>query len=670
MAAEVLAESLGRPAETRLVSTFPGRAGGSDRSGAVHGQQPGDANAGVLGAGGIGGAGDLRWCINQANLLPGPDQINFNIPGAGAKVINLTTDLPEITESVVIDGGTQPGFVTTPIVELNGGALTGTDAGLRISAGATTIRSLVIRNFPMDGIDISGPGNDHIESNFIGTNVLGTAAALNGAMGIKITDSSDNVIGGNWTGTGNLISGNGTNGIEIDGLNAQRNQVSRNEIGTDFTGLYEIPNQGDGIELLGGARNNMIGGMIGVLVGPQGNLISGNGTNGIELTQPTTLANTIVGNLIGTDAIGSFRIGNHADGVLIDQGAAANNIGMNRTMGAYNIISGNGGNGVHIQDSGSTLNNVRGNIIGLGSDGDIIIPNGSVLVLGDGVRIEDGSSNTIGGDATMGQGNVISGNTGNGVYIVGLSPNSAVQNKILGNFIGTDATGTKTAHGNGGNGIVVSATQHTFIGVVGGPADRNIISGNALVGIDITSGAVDTQVHGNYIGTDKGGDVAVGNLHGGITVEGSSTGTQIGGALGANNTLGAASNLISGNKKVGASSGNGIFLEHTSSLTIIQGNFIGTDRTGLKPVGNDGDGVYVEVNSMSNIIGGAVANLGNVISANGRVGLDLCGTNTLFDFNIVGLNADPMNPALLRNGGVWLVNTGPGNTDGGHNRHQ
>src|SRR4051812_19522818 len=183
---------------------------------------------------------------------------------------------------------------------------------------------------------------------------------------------------------------------------------------------------------------------------------------------------------------------------------------MIQTMGAYNIISGNGGNGVHIRDSASTLNNVRGNIIGLGLDGDTVIRNGSGIQLGGaGVLIEDASSNTIGGDAMNGQGNVISGNVGNGVVIVGLSPNSAVQNKVLGNLIGTAASGT-TARGNGGNGILVSSTQHTFIGVVGGPADRNIISGNALVGLDITSGAVDTQVIGNYIGTDKNGGVALG----------------------------------------------------------------------------------------------------------------------------------------------------------------
>ena len=52
----------------------------------------------------------------------GADTIVFNIPGAGVKVINLVTPLPEITEPVVIDGATQPGYAGSPLIELDGDA--------------------------------------------------------------------------------------------------------------------------------------------------------------------------------------------------------------------------------------------------------------------------------------------------------------------------------------------------------------------------------------------------------------------------------------------------------------------------------------------------------------------------------------------------------------------
>ncbi len=252
-----------------------------------------------------------------------------------------------------------------------------------------------------------------------------------------------------------------------------------------------------------------------------------------------------------------------------------------------------------------------------------------------------------------------------------MTVNTAVQNIVLGNLIGTDLTG-QVAKANGLNGIQVSGARQTAIGGVGANgADRNVISGNAAYGIDITA-AVNTQVLGNYIGTDKGGNVEVGNLKGGIAVEGSSTGTQIGGALGQGGILGPAGNVISGNKKVAGQpvTGNGIYLANGSSLTTIQGNYIGTDRTGMNPLGNKGDGIYVAANSTNNIIGGTAGNLGNLISANTGVGIDLVGGNNFFDFNIVGLdtNGGGGNPALS-NGLGWLVNTGFGNTDGGHNQH-
>ncbi|HEU4769744.1 MAG TPA: SBBP repeat-containing protein, partial [Pyrinomonadaceae bacterium] len=87
------------------------------------------------------GIGSLREAITLANDTFGADTITFNIPGAGVKVINLLLPLPEITEAVVIDATTQPGYAGAPLVELDG-ANAGFENGLVITAGNSTVRGL------------------------------------------------------------------------------------------------------------------------------------------------------------------------------------------------------------------------------------------------------------------------------------------------------------------------------------------------------------------------------------------------------------------------------------------------------------------------------------------------------------------------------------------------
>src|SRR5947209_1266892 len=56
------------------------------------------------------GSGSLRSAILQSNAAtPGPNTIHFAIPGTGVQTISPTLALPTITDSVVIDGYTQPG---------------------------------------------------------------------------------------------------------------------------------------------------------------------------------------------------------------------------------------------------------------------------------------------------------------------------------------------------------------------------------------------------------------------------------------------------------------------------------------------------------------------------------------------------------------------------------
>ena len=71
-------------------------------------------------------AGPVRCAaIQSANTTAGADIIDFNIAGSGVRTIALNGALPQITEQVTIDGTTQPGFATTPIIQLNGNSVLG-----------------------------------------------------------------------------------------------------------------------------------------------------------------------------------------------------------------------------------------------------------------------------------------------------------------------------------------------------------------------------------------------------------------------------------------------------------------------------------------------------------------------------------------------------------------
>src|SRR5256886_7587443 len=138
------------------------------------------------------GTGSLRQAILDANSMGG-GTINFNIPGSGVHTISPLTVLPTITQTVTIDGYSQPGSsanTNPPTQGLNtvlkielSGALGGNFPGLIINAANCTVRGLVINSFQHDAIEIDLNGNT-IEGNFIGTNTAGTAALPNGSAGL------------------------------------------------------------------------------------------------------------------------------------------------------------------------------------------------------------------------------------------------------------------------------------------------------------------------------------------------------------------------------------------------------------------------------------------------------------------------------------------------------
>ena len=192
------------------------------------------------------GAGSLRQAILNANAHVGVDIIDFNVAGT----ITLTTGaLPAITDKVVIDGSTAPGFAGTPKIEVNSNRFYG--IVFSSTSAGSTLRSLGLVNAYGAGVTLNGGGSMLIVGNYIGMGLNGTTVAGNGGNGLDLNASSGNTIGGTTAQNRNIISGNKNNGIFIS--NSSSNQVVGNYIGTDMTGTLDRGNTGNGILVTGTA---------------------------------------------------------------------------------------------------------------------------------------------------------------------------------------------------------------------------------------------------------------------------------------------------------------------------------------------------------------------------------------------------------------------------------
>ncbi len=260
------------------------------------------------------GAGSLRRAIEDVNSSPGPHTIRFNIPGPGPFSIAPASGFPAISNAVTIDGATQPGYAGTPIIELNGAGAGAASSGLTIRRGECTVQGLVINRFRLFGIQLITGGTNVIRGNYLGTDVTGTIARGNGDSNLSITNSPGNVIGGTNVAERNLIAGSGDDGVDLLGAGTTNNVVQGNFIGTDVTGAARLPNRWNGVWIAKGASRNLIGG-----AGPgAGNVLSGNGDDGVECQDSTSRWNQIQGNWIGTDAGGTVVVSNQSNGVLLE----------------------------------------------------------------------------------------------------------------------------------------------------------------------------------------------------------------------------------------------------------------------------------------------------------------------------------------------------------------
>jgi parallel beta-helix repeat protein len=495
----------------------------------------------------------------------------------------------------------------------------------------------------------SGANSNLVVGNTIGTNLARTAALPNGGgVGVDV-GATNTIIGGTTSADRNLISGNAGDGVDIASSGTTGTLVEGNYIGTTPDGTAALSNQ-NGIAVFSGATGNTVGG---TQPGAR-NVISGNRGYGLDMIGSGTTGNVVQGNNIGTNAAGTAALPNGDRGVIIQASAADNTIG-GTAAGAGNLISGNMGRGVDIFGSGTTGNQVLGNHIGTTLDGTAALPNSD-----DGVAIDFGATANIIGGTAAGAGNLISGNTNNGVEMFG---DGTANNQVLGNYIGTDVTGT-SALGNHGNGVAIGGTgvnNNTVGGTAAGAG--NLIAGNAQTGVVISVGASANLVQGNLVGTDVSGARALANTWWGLVI--ASFGTET-----SNNTVGgttaAARNVISGNGF------SGVYLWDVSG-NAVQGNYIGTDVTGAQALANGGDGVTVSGNN--NLIGGTASGAGNLIAGNSGSGVSISSGSTGSTANLVQGNligTDVMGTRALGNhsngvaiGGIGVNNTTVGGTAAG-----
>lgn len=401
--------------------------------------------------------------------------------------------------------------------------------------------------------------------------------------------------------------------IELDGTNA----------GLGFQGI--------GLQINGGSTTI------------RGLVINRFSNYGIQIGVNSPGNNRIEGCFIGTDPTGSISLPNIVAGIYLN-GSNDNVIG-GTTPDTRNLISGgdpNGGSGIVATGKPISGTIIQGNFIGINAAGTAaLVPNSK----GTGVNIDSATKTTIGG-TTPGARNVIAGNA------AGIQVGVSDQTSIVGNYIGTDSSGTN-AIGNRSHGIQLFNSSNNIIGG-STPAARNIISATQTgEGIGFGQNSTGNVVQGNYIGTDVTGNVAMGNDSGVATLNG-------GVITPSNNKIGGSGpgegNLISGNKSTG------INFISDSGGNVIQGNLIGTNASGTSavpngnPVNNSGVGIALTA-SNNNLVGGNVPGARNVISGNINYGVLInFGSSEVIQGNFIGVD---INGAALGNGGrgIYVTNS-------------
>jgi hypothetical protein len=426
----------------------------------------GNSNTGVYAA--TAGRDTVGITVHNNYFGLAPDGIT--VLGSGANHIGIQgMGASSIKDNVIVGAGkTTTGYgisITgsgTPLIAGNlvgitpagvaagnrtGGINIASTTGAVIGGQTTAERNVISGNNTLattPGVTVGASNtNVKIEGNYIGVGFDGVAKLANG-NGINVTSASstDIAVGGALPAQRNIISGNTTNGINIQNTTAASNiAIKGNYIGLDKNG---DPISGASVSGTGVYASSPNGVQIGGANPGEGNVISGNNTNGIQLAAASSGANvTVYGNIVGLKPDGVTAAPN-AIGIYITNQAnptGSYHIGGS-SAGQGNLVSGNATYGIRIGASvGSTAYPiyVQGNKVGTTTDGATAAPNYR------GISVTDGSRYVVVGGIGAGEGNIVRSNTYTGVEVTDTSTNYAT---IRGNAISS----------NGGLGIDIVGT--------------------------------------------------------------------------------------------------------------------------------------------------------------------------------------------------------------------
>ncbi len=296
----------------------------------------------------------LREAIQASNSTPGPDTIGFAL--TGSTTIEPASMLPAVQDSVTVDGTSQAGYATTPVVELDGSLAGSAATGLQVMAGPTTIRALVVRGWDGIGVLVDGATDVTVVGSYIGTDAAGAVASPNG-MGVLVRNAANATIGGAPDADRTVVSGNTGDGITLEGATGAL--IENDYVGVSATGLGLLGNGDDGIFFESDTTATV-----------RDTRVTGNGDDGIDLDG--ALPGTVVrGNLVGPDA-GQGTPGNGDNGIEGPRGSRHSAVIGGTVEGEGNRIEGNAGGGVVLDQDNTSGVSIRGNAIssngGLGID--------------------------------------------------------------------------------------------------------------------------------------------------------------------------------------------------------------------------------------------------------------------------------------------------------------
>ncbi|PMP77899.1 MAG: hypothetical protein C0183_16830, partial [Roseiflexus castenholzii] len=497
----------------------------------------------------------------------GGGTIKFNIPPSGPafetnglyrairiRVRDVYGPLPALEGNITIDGKTQeshwPGQANLigPEIIIDGSELLDR-SGIRLIGNGNVVREIAVVNFKSSsatpsfgqgvGIDVVSGSNHRIEGSYVGIDPVSPTLTLsgNGFAGIWVEQAAENtVIGGLRTdlSKANFISGNNLDGIVVQGPGTK---IQGNFIGVGrlLTGeTFQLRNLGAGI-VVRYADRTIIGATPTEPDPAYGNVIAGNNNFGIVINGGTDTQ--ITGNYIGLGSNGWSKwivpIPNAAGGIEVhSEEFPVRNVSIGlpspdpSTNRLRNFIAGNTGPGITLR--GDRLNNIRivNNYIGLNDLGD---PISGLNNTGGGIVIERGARNIAIGGATFNERNVISGNTGDGIVVRGRNPFLTTQdNTIIGNYIGTNVSGSLTGSGFANrSGIVIGDHSHNT--VIGEPGAPNRIGFNLQYGVAITGTNIltTTLTDNAIVSNGLDGVYAVGAVN--LSITGATTPTLIAG---------------------------------------------------------------------------------------------------------------------------------------------